>query len=600
MKKYIYILTVLSFIIGLTSCEETLLDKEPLDIISENVLWEDEQLIERYLDGIFEDMVFMFSESSPEPGALVERPWSELDIITVSDEARHCFPWYPTYTRWGRGLIDESGGFMEDWLYPTIRKVNEMLEKMQDSSLDEDIKRSLITKAKWARAMCYFQMVKKYGGVPIITTAQKIDAPYEELFVSRNKEMDVYDFVIQEMDEIAPLMLETERKGYPSKWAAYALKSRAALYAASIATWGSVQIEGLVGIPATEASRYWQTSYDASEKIINEGGPSLYNKYSDDKVHNYRQLFIDEDNNPESIFALEFEGGSGVGRAHGYDLMTGPQGFVPWAGSSAAVYLDMVEAFENVDGTTGTFDREKYEQGLWTPKEIFGNKDPRFHATVATQSTPWQGSQVEYYTHLVKPDGEEIQGIQNSFNGVPATGNGNLEQGGVTGFTVLKYVNESKIMPGIMDSDTDWMVFRFGEILLNHAEACIELGKIDEALSLVNQIRDRAGMPLLTSIDREMVRHERRIELAFENAHRWFDLRRWRTAVEAISKDFKGLNYKLDYNSYAAGNPKYKISVIDNVDGAYKKNFPERMYYLPITANRISNNPNLAPENPGY
>jgi hypothetical protein len=134
---------------------------------------------------------------------------------------------------------------------------------------------------------------------------------------------------------------------------------------------------------------------------------------------------------------------------------------------------------------------------------------------------------------------------------------------------------------------------------LNQAEACIELGKQAEALQLVNAIRQRAGVALLTSIDREKVRHERKIELAFES-HRWFDLRRWRTATTEITKSFKGLAYALDYSSYKAGTPKYIITVNVRVDGDNQKYFPEKMYYLPITKGRISNNQNLAPENPGY
>lgn len=601
MKSNIYKIFVI-LVLGLVSCEKDLLEKQPLDIISEEVLWQDEILVGRYLDGIFEEMDFLYNEAgySASKEWLWYRPWGELDLVTVTDEARHCFPWYPTFNRWGRGLIDSNGGFMEDWLYPNIRNINVMLEELEDSPLDEGFRTNMGAMARWARAMCYFEMVKKYGGVPLITEAQKIDAPSEELFVGRNKEVEIYDFIISEMDEIIPLMQDDMPQGYPDKWAASALKSRAALYAASIATWGNVQLDGIVGIPSTDASRFWEICYDASNEIINEGGFSLYNKYPEDKVKNYRQTFIDEEGNPESIFALDFEGTAESGRTHAWDLFTGPQGFTPWAGSSAAVYLDMVDAFENVDGTLSPFDRAKYEEGLWTPEELFQDKEPRFHAIIATQSTPWQGSQVEYYTHLITSDGEEITGLKNAFNGVPATGKGNIENGGLTGFSVLKYVDETKVMPNALESDTDWMVFRLGEILLNKAEACIELGKTGEALTAVNLIRERAGVAPLVSIDREKVRHERKIELAFENGHRWFDLRRWRTAVDEISKEFKGLNYKLDYDSYAEGTAKYKISVIDNMDGDNKKNFFEKMYYLPITQSRISNNPNLAPENPGY
>lgn len=596
MKNLKYILLGLGVSGLVTSCAD-ILEKEPIDIISENVVWNDARMAEGILDNILEEMMFMFSEAPYENGTGTHL-WGMHDAITVSDEARHAFSWYGTHTTWGRGLINENGGFLEYWLYPTIRKANEMIENLQETEIDRATADQLIAKARWCRAMCYFAMVKRYGGVPLVLRAQSMDDSYEELYVKRDKEQAVYDFILNEMDEIATIMPDRDKGGYPCKWAAYALKSRAAMYAASIATWGEVQIDGLVGIPQSEAKRYWQACYDASDKLIKEGGYALYNKYPDDKVKNFRQLFLDEGNS-ESIMVMQFTGQDAVGRNHGWDMFTGPQGFVAWAGSSAAVYLDMVESFENIDGTPGTFDRAKYEKGLWTPEEIFANKEPRFFASIVTQSTPFQGSQVEYYKNLILPDGSKMTGVTNSYEGVSASGAGNVENGGVTGFSILKYIDESKVKPGNWSSETDWMIFRLGEIYLNQAEACIELGKTGEALNLVNTIRERAGVALLTSIDRDKVRHERKIELAFES-HRWFDLRRWRIAEEAISKEFKGLCYDLDYNSYVQGTPKYKITVIDRVDGDNQKYFPKKMYYLPITKGRISNNPNLAPENPGY
>lgn len=596
MKNIKYILMAVALGTGSVSCSD-LLEKEPIDIISDNIVWNDARLAEGILDKVLEEMMFMYSET-PYEGGIGTHLWGMHDAITVSDEARHTFPWYSTHTTWGRGLITENGGFLEYWLYPTIRKTNEMIENMQESTLDEAVRNTLLARARWCRAMCYFAMVKRYGGVPLVLRAQKMDDSKEELFVKRDKEVDVYDFIIREMDEVAPSLAHRERGGYPSKWAAYALKSRAALYAASIATWGKVEIDGLVGIPSTEAKRFWQSCYDASEKLIQEGGFALFDRYPNDKAKNFRQLFLEE-GNEESIMAIQFVGQDAVGRNHGWDMFTGPQGFVAWAGSSAAVYLDMVEEFENIDGTPGLFDRSKFENGLWTPAEIFANKDPRFFASVITQSTPFQGKQVEYYHNLILPDGSKITGVTNSYEGVSASGNGNVEAGGVTGFSIYKYIDESKIKPGNWSSETDWMVFRLAEIYLNQAEACLELGKTDQALSLINKIRERAGIALLGSIDQEKVRHERKIELAFES-HRWFDLRRWRIAETAINREFKGLNYDLDYNSVTAGAPKYKVSVIPRVDGDNQKFFPSKMYYLPITKGRISNNPNLGPENPGY
>ncbi len=595
MKKLIFI-SFVAILLGISSCSDVL-DKQPLDIISEKDVYNDNRLAEAYLDQTLAEMVFMFSETSTSEDELSisTRLWYMHDWITMSDEARHAFTWYYTFSTYGPGMLDKNGGFGDQWrLYRQIRETNAFISEMDKSTISETEKTELVCRARWARAMCYFALVKRYGGVPLITHAQKIDEPKEELFAPRTKEVEIYDFIINEMNAIFPLMKNT-RGGYPTKWAAMALKSRAALYAASIATWGNVQLEGVVGIPNADANRFWQISYNASDSLIKVSGHRLYNKYPTDKVKNFRQLFVDDTNNTESIFAYQFSGQEGKGLDHGWDMFTGPQGFVAWAGNSAAPYLEMVEEFENKDGTPGTFDKAKYTTGLWTIEEVFAKKEPRFFASIYTQSTSWQGSKVENYSKLIKPNGSTIS--SGAYNGVPAKGKSNFEAYS-TGFGIMKYLDETKVMPGNWSSTTDWMVFRLGEIYLNQAEACIELGKTAEALSLVNAIRDRAGVAQLTSIDRDKVRHERKVELAFES-HRLFDLRRWRTAVTEISRPYRGVVYSMDYNSYVAGTPKFKITVVEKIDGQVQKKFFDRHYYLPITPSRISNNPNLV-ENPGY
>jgi starch-binding outer membrane protein, SusD/RagB family len=136
-------------------------------------------------------------------------------------------------------------------------------------------------------------------------------------------------------------------------------------------------------------------------------------------------------------------------------------------------------------------------------------------------------------------------------------------------------------------------VFRFGEVLLNYAESAGELESYGDALWAVNKLRTRAGIANLLTIDREKIRHERKVELAFEG-HRYWDLRRWRTAVAELSKDFSGLRYILDYTT-----GKFRLEIINKIDGTPSPRFYPQNYYLPITLARKGNNPQLI-ENPGY
>ena len=173
-----------------------------------------------------------------------------------------------------------------------------------------------------------------------------------------------------------------------------------------------------------------------------------------------------------------------------------------------------------------------------------------------------------------------------------------------TNFGVMKYLKESHDnMAGTESawatSDQDWLIFRYAETLLNYAEAAFELGKTNEALEAINQIRDRAGIAPLKSIDRDKIRHERKVELAFEG-HRYWDVRRWRIATTELSHSFSGLQYILDYESYTKGEMKYKLKILNNIDGSSSVPlFKEENYYLPITLGRTASNPNMV-ENPGY
>ena len=230
------------------------------------------------------------------------------------------------------------------------------------------------------------------------------------------------------------------------------------------------------------------------------------------------------------------------------------------------------------------------QQNLWTMDELWKDKDPRFLASIYTQGTPWKGSLLDFHKGIMLPDGS----IQNdgSYQGVLAKGTQNVDG---TSFGVLKYLDESNpLVLTTGTSKTDYMVFRYGEILLNYAEAAFELGKNDEALDAVNQIRTRAGIAPLANIDRNAIRHERKVEL-FAEGHRYWDARRWRTAVNDFSINQSGLQYVLDFSS-----GKYKVIVRENMDPiTTPPAFYEQNYYFPITTARTGQNPNLI-ENPGY
>ena len=255
--------------------------------------------------------------------------------------------------------------------------------------------------------------------------------------------------------------------------------------------------------------------------------------------------------------------------------------------------MDMLDEYENNDGTPGKLDRAAIQQGLWTVEDLWGKKEPRFFATIYTQGTPWQGSTLDFHRGLRLADGSITM---ESVAGIPAYGlNYRKDEPAMGTSGVLKYLNptfNNKNQEPI--SNVALIVFRYGEILLNHAEAAFETGKTDIALNAINQIRSRAGVPPLTQISMDKIKHERKIELAFEG-HRYWDIRRWRTAVNDLTRYFAGLRYILDVET-----KKLQLQVIENDHGSITSpTFYEYNYYLPITLARTGSNPNLV-ENPGY
>jgi hypothetical protein len=158
---------------------------------------------------------------------------------------------------------------------------------------------------------------------------------------------------------------------------------------------------------------------------------------------------------------------------------------------------------------------------------------------------------------------------------------------------IKKRINEAVLLPPYQEDDADWIVFRAGEMYLNAAEAAFEKGDADEAKRLINILRDRVKMPAKETLTVDDIRNERFVELFIEE-HRYWDLRRWRIAVEELNgKGFGGIEwvYSIDDDKYTM---KLKSGEYGNI-----RTFAERNYYFPIGLNRRADNPNLV-ENPGY
>lgn len=598
MKKIRIFIAI--FILGIIvlSCEDPL-ERTAVGRFSEDSVFNDETLTDLVVANLFARTEFL-------PGANDSNP-SRLLVDACAGGYARAFGGWPGGYQFTRGLFNELGtggqGTNEYWDWVLVREINETISKLGDtnSSLSQDYKDTRTGELHFLRAWVYFQMVKRYGGVPIIREPQSIGLPLDELQVPRNSEEETYDFIAEECDLAVSLLAnKTLSGGRPSQWAALALKSRAMMYAGSIGEFGTIQLNGLLGI--SNQDKYWQLSYNASKKIIDEGPFNLYGDNPgsfEEAESSYSDLFTKDaefGNNSEAIFTEAF-GGAGA-RPEDWERWCAPA--VVSGTTFINTYLETFEMYEYIDGTPGTLDKSTLVEGVFhNMADFIGRKDPRCRANIFLPEDEYGGQTV--WMH----EGLYVNGVLETSNvdGIDTPAQGPSRDIERTGMFNKKRCNEEFLVGSSREQGgTDYMVFRLGETYLNLAEAAYALEKNAEALEALNRIRRRVNMPDKTSIDWPTIQNERAVELTFEQ-HRYWDLRRWRIAhTELDRRDSKGNKYtgvrwRKDFD-----NPGM-YEIIHTTTGAatdsWDRIFEENHYYFPIGLARIQRSPALI-ENPGY
>lgn len=578
---------------GLVLFNSCLKQATPLNTVSGDEVWQDSSLLDAYTADVYSEMYFLHNSGTPLSNTGYEL-YSNNFYAALTDEAHTDFSWIWLYYYFKPGK-QTPGDFanyayetpFDIWgLYGTIRKQNEFLADIKTSTLPAATTAVRIARIRWARTFCYFVLARNLGGVPLITVPQSQTDPKDSLYPARNKEIEIYDFCLNELNDIITnntLPAVKYDNGNPTLYEALALKAQIALYAANIAHWGTVQLNGILGVPASRATDLYQSAYDAAKQIITTGPFTLFNGVPGNKAENFRQLFLTKQNS-EVIFSKELNGPTqGVGGS--YDVWEFPEGLEGgWPGNATQPYFEMAEEFEWVNGTPGvpgTFDLNALQSGEWTYDSLWKNKDPRFFATLYTHGSTFQNKVLQMNQDYIDADGNDVQ-----------TPGANYNPGLNTGFGVLKYCNDALVKPEAGQSTTDIIVHRLGETLLDYAEAAFELGNTNDALTAINQIRARAGVQPLPAITRDLIRHERKVEMAFENGDRYYSLKAWRLSESLLSRQYSGLQYTNDLRTGM-----FKVTVLPNADGAQTPLFQQKNYYNPLTVGVTTNNSNLV-ENP--
>jgi hypothetical protein len=541
MKKYnlIPIPFIAMLLVVITACNEDFLDRKATNAIPEEDVFEDPALMQLFVNNMYLDV-----------------PSFDHHLYdNITDESRSYWGGSPQNVVEGQWFPDNNP--MEYWAYGPIRKANMFLSNVDAAPVDEEEKSVLKGQVKFLRALHYFNMIKRYGGVPIITEPQELT---DDLFVSRETMDDSFEFVIKELEEAVELLPETYGSrsvdvGKANKYSAKAFLGRVYLY------WASPLYN-----PQNDISR-WEKAADVNKEVIDKNVYQLY--------PNFRNIML-EKNNQEEVFSVQF---LRPFREHGWDSWAMPDSRSRQDAVRRSPLQEFVDAFEMKNGKAIDDPTSGYDSA--NPYE---NRDPRFDATLIVNGSTFGFQNLPVYLY----EGAPMDGINHAY----AT---------VTGYLMRKGTDESnQVYYGGSGSDQNWLELRYAEVLLNYAEARNEVlvAPDHSVYEAVERIRERAGLdPFhlpqgLSKADmREKIRHERYIELAFEQKRYW-DLRRWKIAEEKLNgKTFHAMYItKLGEDSYS-----YEAKPYSQTPYV----FQEKMYFMPIPQREMEKNPNLD-QNPGW
>ncbi|MDL2221789.1 RagB/SusD family nutrient uptake outer membrane protein [Parabacteroides sp. OttesenSCG-928-N08] len=599
MKTYKLLVCLCWVLMGI-SCQN-FLDVAPINIVTDDAIFQSESGVKAYLTTLYADLPiedFRYGQRGFNPdgkgGARLAHLTGEAmsstgdDISTIGDG-----------TWWGL------------WDFGKVRRVNYLLQtlpKYQSNFANQDLYRAFLGEAYFIRAYYYFAMVKRYGGVPIIEEPLTYDSDnLETLRLPRDQEKACYDFIADDLDNAAELLPNNENllgKGRATRLAALALKSRAMLYAGTIARYGDHDAAHCVGIESSYADDYFRLAFEAVDEVVSSGKFSLYRANSHPEK-NYSELFLADDS-PENIFVKYYQR---TVNAHGWDVY-----FIPYQyrGSGYASgmnpTLEFAELFERLDGSPAAFAERIRNERFDDPAELFQGLDARFAGSVIYPNALFKGEACSIQKGLIIENGTKRENATQyetalykaqsgkEYHIVGKSGSGKFS-GNMTGLYVRKYLDESLPQSEVKEaySTQHWIDIRLAEVLLNGIEAAVESNTHrDKALEWINDLRTRAGLKALTSAELtiDKVRRERRIELAFEN-HTYWDLRRWRVADKELeSKQFTALNPYLDIRD-----EKYLFEAAPA--NSYYYTFERKMYYERIPDGEIAKNHRLV-QNPYY
>ncbi|MBE9461663.1 RagB/SusD family nutrient uptake outer membrane protein [Dyadobacter subterraneus] len=549
MKKYtIFLLASLLFVFS--GCDDKFLNVAPDVALNEEKVFADPVMAAQFADNAYSflpDDYLRFNEGNGVAQASDEAVGIDVTNPMLYTLAKGLYHDHSAYT--ALAVNDISGIY--DRCYAGIRIVNKMLSKIDEVKWKpEQNPQGIKGEMYYLRAFMYFELIKRFGGVVLIDKAY---TAFEDIDLPRNTYEECVSFILADIAQavtLLPIEQDAANYGRPTIGAARALKSRTLLYAAS-------QLHN----PENDAAK-WKAAADAAKEVMNMNQYTLHPKYE------------------------EIVSPSGNGTIDEYILIKikAPRSFnwaiqavmSPGSGGRIGTYnptQNHVDLYEMSNGLPITDPKSGYN-----PNDPYKNRDPRFYANILYNDAPWQGRKMQMWD-----GGADYSSTSSAYT--------------ATRYYGKKLWPEVYQTPGTQSAFVNFIFFRYGEILLNYAEAQNEAAGPDATVyDAINQIRKRAGMPELpTGLTKDQMRariyNERAVELAFED-NRWYDIMRWKKGKELVAQKM------------------YAMNVVKNSDGSFtytkvplaesfQRVYEDHMHLYPIPRNEIQKSKKLV-QNPGW
>jgi len=628
MKKvYSYLIAIALLLFGATSCTDVL-DQKPVDSFVQDDVFSDMGLAQAFLGRCYDRMFGHDNYTSR----------CREDLLDAGTDMCLCIHRPANYGWLKNTMSPDQLGFFENTSYNGFQNWNAVYSDIQNTNLflanvdnvppSAPTDPALITRMKgeahFIRAMMYSNLWMAFGG--LVLTDEPFELGQDFLTITRSSFEETLNFILADISDAMNLLEDDMQQGRANKAACAALKSRILLFAASDLVNGGLSSSAsneLVAFQGGSQSARYQAARDAAKDIMDGtyGDFALVGTTADPPsplteadvqayADNFHKLFIQKGAwNEETIWATQYVAAGTGGNYNRCNIWHGPNGYHNWGNNNPAE--PAVRKFEMADGTPFVWDNGEGEYlRTATAAELAANpyenpyygREPRFYATVLYHGAPWStrpsdalgidptstvqtGHFYSSTTGEITAEGLDTrQGIIEGWNGTK------------NGYYIKKFM-DPEVAGQYYYNENHWLEFRYAEILLNYAEACIELGGADlqNGLDAINLVRNRSGLPDRVTADqdeaRDFLRHERFIELFGEGQH-WYDLRRWvifdqvvEDVCEIKIKEFDNGNMEWFYDLEAVADQRSWTS--------------DKHYWAPISRDEMNKAPQLI-NNPGY